>query len=273
MNYYTRKILTILFEWLLAAGEGIMNLAQKVLTVLNNAGGQTPAEAYAAIVESYNPLFYWKFNEASGTTAINYGSVGTGANCTYSASDIAGQAVGPFGGPAARMVEADSNYIDIGTGGAAESNWPANELSIFGWVRSYSGDFADANQHFFFNVSGSTDFIWMQKIAVANNFNQRYQAAGTTKTNNVTLSPAPGTGWVMLGMTISLSNNRVRMYYNSNEVDVASALPTWGATAWTLARFGTNGAAFGDFDYAHWAVFNSELDSATVTALYNGGPI
>lgn len=38
---------------------------------------------YAAAVQADNPVAFWRFNETSGTTAANIGSLGAGANGTY----------------------------------------------------------------------------------------------------------------------------------------------------------------------------------------------
>lgn len=249
-----------------------MRTAHKLLTVLKSGrGGADPDAAYVAIVEGLSPVLYWKFDEASGTTAIDYGSAG--GNVTYSASDIAGQTTGPFGGVAARMVAADSDYIDLGTGGTVESNWPANELTISGWVRGYDGAWADAVQNLSLSINSASEFLWLQNVNIPNTLNYRYKAATTLKQATAVLSPVPGTTWHHIMWTISLSNDRLFLYFDNAQILTTTGLPTWTGAAWSLARLGSNGAAYGNFDYAHWAVFDSELDATARTALYNGGPV
>ena len=47
------------------------------------------APTYMDKVLSYNPLVYFPMNETAGLTAVNYGSLGTAANGTYTGVTLA----------------------------------------------------------------------------------------------------------------------------------------------------------------------------------------
>jgi len=48
--------------------------------ILFGGGGQTPLQRYEAAITALNPVLWYKFNETSGTTVINYGSLGATGN-------------------------------------------------------------------------------------------------------------------------------------------------------------------------------------------------
>ena len=87
----------------------------------------------SSTILALNPIAYWKLDETSGTTAINYGTLGTAANGTYSGATL-GQVAAPGGGLAPLFDGANDllNIYSVALQGAF--NGATGSALIFGMV-------------------------------------------------------------------------------------------------------------------------------------------
>ena len=83
-------------------GLGIQGLANPVFSAGCPRGG------LMRTILSYNPIAYWPMNELTGTTMVNYGSLGTAANGTYSGVTL-DQVDAPGGGRAGLLDGVNDN--------------------------------------------------------------------------------------------------------------------------------------------------------------------
>lgn len=182
----TKQLLAILLEWLYSFGEGIMNLANKLLFALNKPGGGGVTPTYdERMIATYSPLFYWIGDEASGSAAASSGSVAS-AGGTYSASDIAGAATGPDGGEAPLFVAADSDYLDLYSA-ALEANYTQNNVS-FAMVFRMDGNWGTDTSNYWGQISmGAANRMFMH-INAANSFRWRFIHGGTSTALSVNMS-------------------------------------------------------------------------------------
>ena len=65
--------------------------------MLNRPISNFELRTYDQYIKSLNPYLWFKFNESSGTTVINYGSGGTGLNGTFTTGSGSVAQVGQFG--------------------------------------------------------------------------------------------------------------------------------------------------------------------------------
>ena len=240
-----------------------MDLKQKLLLLLS--GG---AQSYAAKAAGYGDLlFHWPLDEASGTTATNLGSVAS-ANGTYSASDIAGAATGPDGGNAPLFVPADNDKVDIHSTAFA-SNWPTNgELSVGFFMSPRNASvWTDGTGRYLFRVFTNSNNS-MQCWKVTNStIRIRYEANNIIK--EVNQGSLSSTGWLHFMATVSLSNDRLRFYYNGSQVgsDV-TGLGAWSGQPISAAIGALpSGVTPWDGSEREFLIYGKELPAAAVADL------
>lgn len=274
----TTKLLTILLEWLYSFGEGIMNLASKLLLTLNSSGaGQTAAEAYAAKVLAYSPTVYYKLNEASGTTVANYGSVGS-SDPTHRFSDIAGASLGPDGvSPAPTYVAADGDATNPYSAGlAAVFNFTDQSLSY--WWR-FDGNWASASGNYLFRWQGSGSNTLHCFISSVGVIRFLYQGGGTTRDIYVTAATAGVNdgNWHHTLCTFNVTGNVFTVYMDGSVAGTPTTCPSWSATGLTTgntalaARETVPATTSWQGSIADMAIIPSVLDGTAATALATYG--
>ena len=242
-----------------------MKLTSKLLLAMASSG---TAVTYASKAAGYGDLlFHWALDEASGTDAASQGSVAS-ANGTANASDILGATTGSDGNPAPLFVPADGDEINIQTSALA-SNWPTGgELSVgfFFQVRDV-GVWTDGSARWLFRVfvnANNNVQVWK----VFNNAIRSQYAAGGTVSNITRTSYSP-TDWVHYMMTVSLSNDRLRHYFDGTQVgsDV-TGLGTWAGSP-LVAAIGsaTGGGTPWDGSIREVTVYGAERTAAEVADL------
>lgn len=276
MTYYTRKLLTILFEWLYTAGDSIMKLAQKMLTVLASAGaGVSDADAYAAKMLTYSPIIYYKLNEASGTAVVNYGSLGTGANGTHNAADIAGASTGPDGSTAAPdYVAADADGTDMDTA-ALDAALTGDDITISFWYR-FDGTWSNSTNYSMNRIQINASNVWNIRKLGANVLQALVTISGASKDlqfNVSTASIADG-NWHHLALVLNATGNATALYVDGTSRDTDTH---GGWTTGSIANAAI-GAASADGSVQPWegsiaeyAIIPSVLDGTAITALATYG--
>lgn len=117
------------------------------------SGTQANASLYTNTVLSDTPLVYLPFNETSGTTATNLGSLGAAGNGTYnnvalnqaSANTSLGTAAGFAGNGAVRIT--DNAAFDVGTGAFTVEMWYRTTVDGRGDLFTYKGAGGDYGLH------------------------------------------------------------------------------------------------------------------------------
>lgn len=236
--------------------------------VLAAAGAR---RTYASKVLSYSPLFYWKFDETSGTTAAD--SSGSGCDAVYGGVTLNG-ATGPDGKPAPSF-DGVNDYINL---------YSANYSAAFPWVRgtvmfwfkvSGAGVWTDGATRYLgmFRLNGSSNQVQITKLTTAGTVRTVYEATGSgTKFRDVGVS---STGWVHYAFTWDADTDVGVPYFNgvaaaallpplsplSGPGGMNSSLNLLGASSVSSPALGWSGAM------AHAAVFSTALSAAAIADL------
>jgi len=254
-----------------------MNLAQKAIVILKSGGGgQTPDEAYADIVLGYSPTIYYKLNEASGTTAINYGSLSS-ADGTYSASDIAGQTTGPFGGLAPLFVSTTKDLVNIYSS-ALSGDFDLTDATIFYWFRCDASYAESHSDRFLQLLADASNYLATYRSGTG--FRVELRGTGNTTLVVLTTTSFEDAGWHLMLITNDVTGGTLTIYVDNVSVGTGVARP-WGASslastdAVLAANDSVTPAAANSVDgsMAHFGYCSTLLDGTARTALYNGGPV
>jgi uncharacterized repeat protein (TIGR03803 family) len=139
---------TVTYHYRLAASNGVG------IAFGADAQISTSLYGYAQSVLADQPLVYYHFDEASGATALNSGSLGTAANGTYNATvSLGNPSLVPAFGYAA-------GFNNTNSGVAVPALGSYSQLTIEAWAKPHSfGVGGPGNPHSVYN-SIYTDDIW-----------------------------------------------------------------------------------------------------------------
>lgn len=269
------KLLTILLEWLYSFGEGIMNLASKLLLTLNSSGGSEPA-TFESLLATHSPTARFPLVDTSGTTMVEAlnswnGSYSTSIpvlNTTAAPAGLTGNApqwttTGGYGS----MHSANLASAFSGTGGTI----------MFGVKGNGAGWLNNTSNHFWTRVEAdANNFIVIQHTTTANQLRFRYRANGNNFDQTPTLGAEP-TDWIHVALTYSDSagDGEIRAYINGALLGTTAVTQAWGgsglsstdvvigATATDVAPQSPN-ASFIEFDF-----IPTPLATDDILALYN----
>lgn len=211
-----------------------------------------------------NLIEYHPFWEASGTTIADLSPTGRTRTLGYPGVTLAAPGIGD-GHTAAAFSGADFEALVHFYPMAA---FNGSEGGFFTWVKVFNAaQWTDGDSHYinYFQADGNNYFFIMQD---GFGINYGYMAGGAA--SNHTYGETKTAKWVNIGITWSLSNNRVTCYFGGDPVAVEANAGTW---AGALAEWNTwLGAALnGDLNWygwqAHTVIVNREVTHAEASAL------
>lgn len=244
-------------------------------TYAQGGGGLSDADAYAAKVLTYSPILYYKLNEESGTTVINYGSLGTSANGTHNDTGISGATTNPDGStPAPDYVVADADATQISSS-ALEAAVTGNANTISFWYR-FDGSWGNATNYSMHRFQLNASNVWNIRKLGANTLQALVTISGVSKDLrfNVSAAGIDDALWHHLALVLDSSGNATQLVVDG----VIRATGTHGG--WTTGSIANAaiGAASADGSVQPWdggitefAIFDSVLNTSDIVELANYG--
>ena len=251
-------------------GLGIQGLANPVFSA-GCPGGLN----LAGTILSYNPILYMPMNELTGTTIVNYGSLGTAANGTYSGVTL-NQIDAPGGGRAG-LWDGVNDQGNPWSAALAAAHTPT-EQTVLIWWRVY-------------NAAVWTDATYRQAIQVAydTNTNRAYAGRvsitdngiyGVIRTNgaykSTTTTSYANLSWHLSALTVSYSADQFKHYEDATQIGATqTGLGTWAnAITDAYTKIGSQGGSVWWYGYlAHAAIYNSVLTLPQIANIYAAGGV
>lgn len=222
---------------------------------------------YMDKVLSYAPIAYWPLAEASGTAAVNYGTLGTDANGAYTGVDLA-NAIGPDGVNSAPYFDGTNDYVNVLTNAFKGAIAPAIG-TIMVWIKRPADpgwNASDADYFVEFRFSSSSYVIRIYKSNATIVF--RYQSGATVVTLSATES---STDWLHLALTWTVAGNELKAYRNGSQLGTTKTglvAPTGDLSLATIGALDLNPNNPWLGHLAHVAVWTSVLTAAQIADLY-----
>lgn len=224
--------------------------------------------SYDSEVLADSPVSYFKFDETSGTTAVDAAGANDG---TYTDGPTLGVAAGFVASTfAVELGTAFSNaYVALPPGAFAPG---LGDWSVEGWVQvvtNLEAGFASAALYFQY-ITGDNGYLLIQAANVS--VTGDIPRLSVIDTGSVICDPAfPNDhAWHYVVVTYNAGGNLVTVYIDGVSVDTGTPpLPSdldAGGSENSIGGFG--GAAFGG-DVDNFALYHSTLSSARVTAHWN----
>ena len=224
---------------------------------------------YIDKVLSYGPIAYWPLNETAGLTAVNYGTLGTAANGTYTGVTLA-NAVGPDGVNGAPFFDGANDYVNIGNATFLGA-FDGSEGSAAGWIRvANAGVWTDGTERRYLRIEGAGGFVLLRRTNANTQLSYLYSAGGVTE--NINYNTTSPTIWIHVGITWSASADLVVAYLNGVPVGSSGTLGVFGAAP-NLAIIGAESAVparVWNGWMAHWAIFGQALSAPAMADLATG---
>lgn len=238
-------------------------------------GGLTAAQQYAAKVLAYSPIVYYKFNESSGTTVTNYGSIGS-SDPVHRFSDIAGASLGPDGSsPAPTYVNPDGDTTNPYSATLSSGFTLANKSMSY-WYR-YDGDWGTDNDRYWMRwISPSNDSLQIYQPSVGN-ITHRWQGSATVSPTVSAATAGINNGnWHHCLLVFNVAGNALSVYYNGT-LRGSATCADWIGTGLQSGNTAIAGREIvpavpslpGSF--ADFAIIPSVLDGTDATALATYG--
>lgn len=232
--------------------------------------GSDPGAAYAQLViGTYGASEYMRLTDIESGTAIT-AQVDSARNGTLTGwtlqngdSPVAGESLKP------PLSDGVNDIGDIQTA-SLTSLFDSAEGGVFGWARvSDASVWTDGVFRYplYLYVDGN-NLVFVRKASLSNSLTMRYEAGGTQKTVNVSMSPVD---WFSFALTWSVSADEVKGYINgSQESFTLSGLGTWvGSLAESTLGAIAGPALVWDGWLAHFALWAGSVPSdADIAAIH-----
>ena len=234
------------------------------------SSGSNP-NAYADQIKAVAPsnlIQFLRGAELSGTTAADYS--GNSRTGSYSNVTLNGN-TGPDGQPAPQYVAASSSLLNLYSS-SLNAAYSQQEASFMIWYKVASGAWTDSTQRTFqLLYSGGSNYYYLSKSSVNNQVVVDTRAGGTSK--GATISGLYNTAWNCIIVTISKSNDRLRVYHNfvkqgSDVTGLGTYTGALSSTKTVLGSFDTTSPSIKmEGGLALHALWNKELSAAEVESL------
>jgi hypothetical protein len=214
--------------------------------------------SYAQRILNLAPPYYWKLNELSGVTAINYGTAGAGGNLTYTGATLAQMPV-PGGGLAPFFDGVDDLMSSVPISDT--------EGTFCAYVKVYDlAQWTDGLGKVIIGFGGGGGYVYIYQLNSSLAVCFDIAPAQTTGYSTTALN------WVHLAATYSQSGNVNRFFANGVQVGVDK--PFKFVTVVGSARIAVHSAVntwYWKGYLAHVAFWNVALTPAQIAKLYVGG--
>ena len=235
--------------------------------------GAVVAPTYADKVLSYSPIIYFPMDETAGVTAVNYGTLGTAANGTYTGVTLA-NAAGPSGETSVPFFDGANDYLDFFSA-AFDAAFNGATGTAMVWAQAFNaGVWTDGSIRYVIRMYDDANNAYlMDKGNGANAFFQEGEAgAGLASIGTGGHNPV---AWTCYGITWSDGNNddQFKAFIDGAQTGATSAaLNNWSGggltnTATVIGALNTGAV----FSWHGWmgdaAVFDYVLTPAQILDL------
>ena len=243
-----------------------MNRHEKIFATVLSGGG----DRYHKQIIATAPILYLPLTESGGLTAVNYGTLGTAANGTYSGVTLA-QIAAPGGGMAPLFDGANDRINLYSAALAGGFNGALHSLVI--WYYIAAATWADGDVRAMLSLGAdANNRTTMFKTAAANSVTYFHLAGGTTEA--ATSTAYASVQWHMATVTLSKAADQFKGYIDGTSIGTSVTIGTWaGALADTFCNIGVydNTQYWGKGYFSRAIVYDRVIDLTTIQALYNGG--
>jgi hypothetical protein len=244
-----------------------MKVSKKLLMLLRrNSGAAAPSinTHLSSTILGLSPLAYFKFNDASGTTATDYS--GNGLNGVYHGGYTLGAPGCGDGDVAVQLDGVNGSYIDIT---AVGDSYDENAGTIFMFAKADSPSiWTDGLAHFLIRfIHASNANIFISKSSLNNSVSgRRSTGVSDNKTVNTTLSASD---WFSIALTWSVADNQLKMYVNNAQVGSTVTSINSMAAAFSSALVGANTVSTSSWlgAISHTAIWARVLSAAEIATL------
>jgi hypothetical protein len=238
-----------------------------------NGTNASPSPTYNSLVLASNPILYYRLDEPEPTlgqtvTAVNVGSLGSGADGTYQPGTVTGVSGPPYagfgGGNYACRFNGSSGYIDCGFPGDLDAySGPISIMTwihVNGWNKSWQA------------MVTKGDSSWRLHRAQISGTDTRFVGFGTTGLSNVDQA---GTRVVDDGFwhhVVAVYDGSAKYIYVDGTLDVSTPVTGTLATDTYAIFIGGNAQVTGRLFSGlmdEVAIFKTGLSAAQVLQVYN----
>lgn len=231
-------------------------------------------KSYFNKVLALAPIAYWPMNELSGTAAINYGTLGAGANGVYSGATLAQVAAPGSIGGLAPLFDGNDDLCNVYSA-ALNGGFNGNLLTFAIWWKvSAAGDWTDGtNRDVVSFYIDANNYIEMNKGTVNNTFRILMRSGAVQK--NIDSTAYANTDWNLLVWTNTDAGDEQKWYMNGLQLGTTqTGIGTWAgnlaAASTALGNSGTGVAKDWKGYLAHAAIWDRILTSTELALLYTG---
>ncbi len=244
-------------------------------TVLTMIGGSLKTTDYSAIVAAIQPsnlLGYWKYDDLTGTDAVDIS--GNGYNGLYVNTPTLAQ---PAVKTSIRRDTGKSIYIDgvnefVNHGGAGlAAAFSGQEGTASIWVKLDPAIISDGANHFilqFISVTAGNTFSLYKSDS--NTLVTDFTAGGVSRYGTIN---TPSSNWMCITLSWSLINNRATTFVNGTEISSAfpGGIGTWVGALHTdkmlVGTYNTGALFVSKGNLAHFALWDTCLSYGEIYTL------
>lgn len=226
------------------------------------APSSTPTPTYSDIVLSLNPIAYWKLDDTSGSVATDYS--GNGFHGMYSGATLAGDTF--LNGDPAATFDGVNDLVNVYSSGLA-SDFNPHEFTLVFPFRVSASIWTDGIHRVLGQFyANSTTYTQMHRPNPSNRIDAVFRS-GAIKTASA--SGLTSTNWMIAAMTVSESDDYLKLYINGSQTGSVNSLPAWPGDTISAANIArsTTGGNYWSGSIAHVAVFDYALSPAQITSI------
>ena len=215
-------------------------LVQGLLTLGFGGGSLSYAEQIESLFGS-NIIGYWKFDELSGTDAIDSSSQGNDG--VYSGATLNSVSMPSKIGGVAPRFDGVNDFVNLVSSGVS-SDFDGDEGTLILWMKMYEeGDWSGGFKIFSsFASAGLTNHLYIGKqSSVKILYILRKANSAQQQATSATLTL--GTDWFMLGTTWSDTDDKLKIFVNGVQSgSIATGLASWSSPPTTISVIGSYNA-------------------------------
>jgi hypothetical protein len=228
-------------------------------------------KSYIQKIIATNPIAYWPFNEVSGTTAINYGTIGSSANGVYTGPTLNNYPA-PGGGKC-------PNFDGLGMddrvniySAALNSNLNKNLFSISIWAKMVDASiWTNGQSHsiirLYIDVNNEINFVKHS----ANPLYLYIKSGGGIKFSIISTTTID---WYHICMTFDKASDELKFYLNAEQqgatqTGLGNFTGNLDSAACMIGAQGTGGTLPFNGYFAHPTIHNKVLTDAEILNIYN----
>jgi hypothetical protein len=161
---------------------------------------------YKNKILSLGPIGYWPLNEASGSTAVNHGTLGVAANAAYTDVTLGQPGIGD--GQTSAYFNGTTSVLSMSSVSLAAALHEKGEISFLIWAKIAEAEWLDTNYTYLWWGADYSGY-WLAASKRTEIYTLRLLTSDVIKFK---------TDWMLLGVTCSVSGNKYRAYIDGVEI-------------------------------------------------------